>query len=71
MKKIAVEWPCEPKPAPVKVWVNASASELLKTIRSICDRESRYSRLLDEIQKLNMEQLRQWEKFPIRILRIM
>jgi hypothetical protein len=71
MKNIAVEWACEPKAALVKVRVNASASELLKTILSIVSRESRHGRLLNEVQKLNMEHLRQWEKFPIRILRIM
>ncbi len=51
-----------------KVNIHISASELRSHVSSILQKDVR-GLSLSQLQKLNMEHLRQWEKFPARILR--
>ena len=67
MKRIPVNWPGQANAAAGKVPIQIRGSELL--IHSILQKGVRDARSLSEIQKLTMLQLRQWEKFPARILR--
>jgi hypothetical protein len=51
-----------------KVNIHISASDLRSQLVSILQKDAR-GLSLSQLQKLDMEQLRQWEKFPARILR--
>jgi len=67
MNKIPVNWLCGPEAVAEKVAIFIRSLE--SPIDSILQKGIRDARSLSEIQKLNMEHMRQWEKFPVRILR--
>jgi len=67
MKKIRVNWLCGPEAVADKVAICIRSSE--SPIDLILQKGIRDARSVSQIQKMNMEQLRQWEKFPVRILR--
>jgi hypothetical protein len=67
MKKIPVNWLCGPEAVADKVGIYIRGSEL--PIHSILQKGIRDARSLSQTQKMNTVQMRQWEKFPIRILR--
>jgi hypothetical protein len=67
MKKIPVNWLCGAEAVADKVAIYIRSSEL--TIHSIPQKGIRDAHSLSQIQKSNMVQMRQWEKFPVRILR--
>jgi hypothetical protein len=69
MKKIPVNWLCGPEAVADKVAIHIRNSELTIRLSSILQKGIRDARSLSQIQKLNMEHLRHWEKFPARILR--
>jgi len=67
MKKIPVNWLCGAEAVADKVAIYIRSSEL--PMHSILQQGIRDARSLSQVQKLNMVQMRQWEKFPVRILR--
>ena len=67
MKKITVNWWCGPEAIADKVTIHIRSSE--SPIDLILQKGIRDARSLSQIQKMNNEQLRPWEKFPVRILR--
>jgi hypothetical protein len=67
MKRIPVNWLCDAEAVVGKVAIHIRSTE--SHIDSILQNGVRDTRSLSQIQKLNMEHLRQWEKFPVRILR--
>jgi hypothetical protein len=67
MKRIPISWLGEMDASANKVAIQIRGSELL--IHSILQKGVRDAHSLSEIQKLTMLHLRQWEKFPARILR--
>jgi hypothetical protein len=67
MKKIPVNWLCGPEAVADEVAIYVCSSE--SPIHSILQKGIRDARSLSQIQKMNMEHLRQWQKFPVRILR--
>jgi hypothetical protein len=67
MKRIPVSWPRDVEGSAGQVNIHISASALQNHISSILQKDVKLS--LSELQKLNMVHLRQWEKFPARILR--
>lgn len=67
MKRIAINWIVATDATAKKVAIQIRSSELLS--HSFLQKGLRDARSLSELQKLHMEHLRQWEKFPARILR--
>jgi hypothetical protein len=67
MKRIPVNWLCQADASASEVTIHIRSSEL--PIHSIPQRGIEDARSLSQIQKMNMEQMRQWQKFPARILR--
>jgi hypothetical protein len=67
MKRIPVNWLCDAEAAADQVAIYIRSSE--SPIHSIFQNGIRDARSLGQPQKLNMDHLRQWEKFPLRILR--
>jgi hypothetical protein len=67
MNKIPVNWLCGPEAVADKVAICIRSLE--SPIDSILQKGIRDARSLSQIQKMNMQQLRPWEKFPVRILR--
>jgi hypothetical protein len=70
MKRIPVSWPRDGEVGASKVKIHISTSDLRSHLNSILQKDLRGLSLI-QFQKLNMEQLRQWEKFPAQILRSM
>jgi hypothetical protein len=68
MKRIPVSWPLDGEVGASKVNIHISASDLRSHLNSILQKDLRGLSLI-QLQKLNMEQLRQWQIFPARILR--
>lgn len=66
--KIHVTWPCDMEGAASKVKIHISRWDLRSHVSSILQKNSK-GLSLSQLQKLSMEQLRPWEKFPHRILR--
>jgi hypothetical protein len=69
MKKIPVNWLCGVEVGAAKVTLRIGAAELPGNLNSIFRKGPHDARSLSQIKKMSMEQLRHWEKFPVRILR--
>jgi hypothetical protein len=67
MKRIPVDWLFGEPSVADNIAIHVLTSE--SPIHSILQRGIPDSHSLNQIQKLNMEHLTQWEKFPVRILR--
>jgi len=67
MKRIPIDWSGEMDATANKVRIQIRSSEWL--LHSILQKGPGDARSLSQMQKMNMEHLREWGKFPIRILR--